>query len=182
VGLPVGIFWSSGRYYVKRGEHLGKFRQCADAVAAAKALARANADGTPVPAEFYGSLTSKRKADLDEEMAAVAEALPPPPSPPSRRTRSKRGRGALDDSDDAAAAADDAAAADTASSSAAGVSAARVAALRTTKRGRAASAHGATAIASAPPAAKRRRGEDALPPQPGDCLHADDVFRALGIN
>jgi hypothetical protein len=169
----VGIFWSSGRYYVKRGEHLGKFRQCADAVAAAKALARANADGTPVPAEFYGSLTSKRKADLDEEMAALAEALPPPPS---RRTRSKRGRGALDDSDD------DAAAADTASSSAAGVSAARVAALRTTKRGRAASAHGATASASAPPAAKRRRGEDALPPQPGDRLHADDVFRALGIN
>ena len=39
----MGIFWSSGRYYVKRGEHLGKFRQCADAVAAAKALARANA-------------------------------------------------------------------------------------------------------------------------------------------
>ena len=83
--LPEFLLWSSGRFYVKRGEHLGLFRLRADAVAAAAALQREADGGAPVPADLYGSLTARRRMQL--ECKQMGQADPPP----LRQTTRKRG-------------------------------------------------------------------------------------------
>jgi hypothetical protein len=74
VSLPRRINLSGCRYYIIRGDALGRFRLLAHAVRARDALEAANGDVARVPADVFGSVTAKNVAER-ERAAAAQRAL-----------------------------------------------------------------------------------------------------------